>query len=129
MSPTLGGGGTFTPPARVLWGACVPKCPSMSIIGPMCPVSYCVYPYFITVSLKRRIGLMLSNSSRFLTLTDTHKRKLDLSKYFAKYCASVVCFALSTHLFWTSDLWTHQPGSHRRKVTQDFFTFLLRCLP
>ena len=39
-----------------------------------------------------------------------------------------VC-VLSSHLFWTSDLWTHQPGSHRRKVTQDFSTFLLRCLP
>ena len=23
----------------------------------------------------------------------------------------------------------YQPGSHRRKVTQDFSTFLLRCLP
>ena len=27
------------------------------------------------------------------------------------------------------DLWTHQPASHRRKVTQDFSAFLLRCLP
>ena len=26
---------------------------------------------------------------------------------------------LSSHLFWTSDLLTHQPGSHRRKVTQE----------
>ena len=25
--------------------------------------------------------------------------------------------------------WTYQPGSHRRKVTQDFSTFLLRCMP
>ena len=33
------------------------------------------------------------------------------------------------HLFWTSGLWTHQPGSHTRRVTQDFSTFLLRCLP
>ena len=24
--------------------------------------------------------------------------------------------ALSSQLFWTSDLWTHRPGSHRRKV-------------
>ena len=31
---------------------------------------------------------------------------------------------LSSHLFWTSDLCTHQPG-----VTQDFSIFLLRCLP
>ena len=36
---------------------------------------------------------------------------------------------LSSCLFWTSDVWTHQPGPHRRKVTQDFSTFLLRCLP
>ena len=42
-----------------------------------------------------------------------------------------VCVCLfSSHLFWTSGLWTYQPGSHRRKVTQDFSsTFLLRCLP
>ena len=26
---------------------------------------------------------------------------------------------LSSHLFWTSGLWTHQPGSHGRKVAQD----------
>ena len=26
--------------------------------------------------------------------------------------------------------WTYQPGSHRRKVTQDFsYTFFLRCMP
>ena len=36
---------------------------------------------------------------------------------------------LSYHLFWTSDLWTHQPGSHRRKVTKDVSIFLLRCSP
>ena len=38
---------------------------------------------------------------------------------------------LSSQLFWTSVLvlWTHQPGSHRRKVKQDFPTSLLRCLP
>ena len=29
-------------------------------------------------------------------------------------------YVLSSHLFWTSDLWTHQPGSHGKKVTQDF---------
>ena len=40
----------------------------------------------------------------------------------------VVC-VLSSHLFWTSDLWTHQLGSHRRKAKQDFSTFLLRYLP
>ena len=34
---------------------------------------------------------------------------------------------LSSHLFWTSDLWLHQPGSHRRKVAQDFSNFLLRA--
>ena len=35
-----------------------------------------------------------------------------------------------SYLFWTSGLWTYQPGSQRRKVTDDFSsTFLLRCLP
>ena len=42
--------------------------------------------------------------------------------------SACVCCVLSFHLFWTSGLWTYQPGSHRRKVTQDFSTFLLRCL-
>ena len=47
-----------------------------------------------------------------------------------------VCLCvLPSNLFWTSGLWTYQPGSHRRKVTQDkghtgfSSTFLLRCLP
>ena len=36
----------------------------------------------------------------------------------------VLCvYVLSFHLLWTSDLWTHQPGPHRRKVIQDFSTF------
>ena len=35
---------------------------------------------------------------------------------------------LSSHLFWTSGLWTYQPGSHRRKAAQDFSALLLRCL-
>ena len=40
-----------------------------------------------------------------------------------------VCVVLSSHLFWTSGLWTYQSGSHRRKATQDFSsTFFLRCL-
>ena len=39
-----------------------------------------------------------------------------------------VC-VLSSHLSWTSGLWTYQPGSHWRKVTQDFSsTFLLQFL-
>ena len=31
---------------------------------------------------------------------------------------------LSSHLFWTSGLWTYQPGSHRRKVTKVFSTLI-----
>ena len=43
--------------------------------------------------------------------------------------SSVCCVCvLSSHLFRTSDLWTYQPGRHR-KVTQDFSTFLLRSFP
>ena len=34
-----------------------------------------------------------------------------------------VCM-LSSYIFWTLDLWTHEPGSHW-KVTQNFSTFLL----
>ena len=31
---------------------------------------------------------------------------------------------LLAHLFWTSD-YTHQPGSHRRKATQEVFLFFV----
>ena len=34
-----------------------------------------------------------------------------------------------SQLLWTSDMWTHQPGSRRRKATRNFTTFLPRCLP
>ena len=58
------------------------------------------------------------------------------SIYFSLYREYSVCVCYpiysgrqTCHLFWTSDLWAHQPGSHRRKVTQDFSAFLLRCLP
>ena len=34
-------------------------------------------------------------------------------------CLSVCVLSSQSHLFRTSDLWTHQPGSHRRKVTHD----------
>ena len=33
-----------------------------------------------------------------------------------------IACVLSSHLFWTSGPWTYQPGSHRRKVTQDRIT-------
>ena len=33
-------------------------------------------------------------------------------------CIHRAC-VLSSHLFWTSGLWMYQPGSHRRKVTQE----------
>ena len=49
-------------------------------------------------------------------------------RYAQDVCVCVCVF--SSHLFWTSGLWKYQPGSHKRKVTQDFSsTFLLRCLP
>ena len=37
----------------------------------------------------------------------------------------VVWCVLSSPLFWTSGLWTYQPGSHRRKVTRDFSSTLI----
>ena len=44
---------------------------------------------------------------------------------------SCACVCVVIPFILTSDLllWTHQPGSHGRNVTQDFSTFLLRCLP
>ena len=32
----------------------------------------------------------------------------------------VLYIVMSSHLFWTSGSWTYRPGSHRRRVTQDF---------
>ena len=43
-----------------------------------------------------------------------------------KVCITYMCVS---DLFWTPRLWTYQPGSHRRNITQDFSTFILRCLP
>ena len=52
-----------------------------------------------------------------------------IAEYSFRGITVCVC-VLPSHLFWTSDLWTRQPGSHKRKVTRDFAsTFLLRCLP
>ena len=42
----------------------------------------------------------------------------------------VIPFPLDVGLHLSVNMWTHQPGSHRRKITQDFSsTFLLRSLP
>ena len=67
-----------------------------------------------------------------LVVSWTGKMNISLSAFApensAFYVSVCVC-VLSSHLFWTPDLWTHQPGSHRRKVTQNLSTFLQRCLP
>ena len=58
---------------------------------------------------------------------ETRKLELEIVLKTVRICCRSV---LSSHLFWTSDLWTHQPRLHRRKVTQDFSsTFFLRCVP
>ena len=44
-------------------------------------------------------------------------------------CYVCVLCVLTSHLFWTSGLWTYQPGPHYRRGVQDSSTFLLRCLP
>ena len=47
----------------------------------------------------------------------------------------IIPFILDVRLHLAVNMWTHQPGSHRRKVTPFFFhsfffsTFQLRCLP
>ena len=41
-----------------------------------------------------------------------------------------VCLCVCCHPIYSGrQTWTHQPGLHKRKVTQDFSNFLLRCLP
>ena len=62
--------------------------------------------------------------------------KLGYSSSFLRpttWCAYTCTYALlivfSSHFFWTSGLWTNQPGSHRRKITQNFSSiFLPWCL-
>ena len=49
----------------------------------------------------------------------------------------VISFILGVRLHLSVNMWTHQPGSHRRKAIQEiyfylllfFSAFLLRCLP
>ena len=62
------------------------------------------------ISLARRI-------QPFLSLVDRE----------VEFCVCVcVCFLP----IYSGLQWTYQPGSHRKKVTQDFpSTFFLRCLP
>ena len=44
--------------------------------------------------------------------------------------ATVVCVCVFFFPIHSGLQWTYQPGSHRKKVTQDFpSTFFLRCLP
>ena len=39
-------------------------------------------------------------------------------------------YVLSSHLFWTPDLWTQQPRSHRRgNATQDFIFYREKAVP
>ena len=53
-------------------------------------------------------------------------RKVRIFLLFTLMYVVCVCF-LPIH---SGHKWTYQPGSHRRKVTQDFLsTFLLRCVP
>ena len=43
------------------------------------------------------------------------------------FCLFVVIpFSLDVRLHLSANMWTHQPGSHRRKATQEFVNFLLR---
>ena len=56
----------------------------------------------------------------------TFSREKDSAIHFPRRPCVCVCF-LPTH---SGLQWTYQPGSHRKKVTQDFpSTFFLRCLP
>ena len=59
----------------------------------------------------------------------THTPPITRNRFIVCVCVCVCVCVLSSQLFWTSGLWTHQPGSHTGKVTKDFSTFLMRCLP
>ena len=58
--------------------------------------------------------------------------KKNTGTYHALYVLSVcVCFLCFLPIHSGHQVrWTYQPGSHRRKLTQDFSsTFFLRCVP
>ena len=57
--------------------------------------------------------------------TSVNRKKMYLV-FLSMSAACVSCVFSSGHQI----RWTYQPGSHRRKVTQDFLsTFFLRCVP
>ena len=53
-----------------------------------------------------------------LGVGETQRTHLVKKTYRLRGSTSFV-YVLSSHLFGTSGLWTYQPGSHRRKVTQE----------
>ena len=73
-------------------------------------------------------GLITADCLTFLTI----RNNSDRSTYWRPnltYCITVCCCFLPIH-FGHQVRWTYQPGSHRRKVIQDFSsTFFLRCVP
>ena len=46
-----------------------------------------------------------------------------------RYCCVCVCVCFLPIHSGHQVRWTYQPGSHRRKVTQDFSSTFLRCVP
>ena len=85
--------------------------------------------YYINITINReRSTLKLGNkhgdrvciewSQSLATLEGIVHTKVSIQKSRSlDVCVCVCVCVLSPHLFWTSDLWTHQPRSHR-KVTQ-----------
>ena len=68
------------------------------------------------------LPILASHSTTGSTPSRLAEFVLDTYQFGAYHHRQTVCVSvcvLSSHFFWTSGLWRYQPGSHRRKVTQE----------
>ena len=73
-------------------------------------------------------GALIPSKVRPSKIQNTELEEYSPSNRSSSVCVFSVCF-LPIHSG-HQVRWTYQPGSHRRKVTQDFSsTFFLRCVP
>ena len=83
-----------------------------------------IFPVQLTTS---RIGSLtrLIHALLYVMTIHTYIHNRAIRPCHPSHSMSLVC-VLSSHLFWTSDLWTHQPGSH--KISPSSFCGVCRII-